>query len=383
MRTNLLPGATTSLCWLERDIPGKPPERIELDRLPFTLGRNESCDYQIHSSRVSREHAEIVREAGAVRVRDLKSTNGTFVNGQRIEEHRLSDGDLMVIADVHFSFRTNRDDAARKTVTQVMDSSNERSGDHVEDAVGDLIHAVRRMNETLLHRATRNRFQPIQDLVESRCVGYEAVPRPQLPGEVSPAQQILDATDCRLTERMSQLHRLIAAEHFARLPNATLLFVKLQPAEVGADLLPESLSRLASVAGGKKIVAEIPDSAVVDIPYFRDFRSKLQELGIGAAYDGFAGSPHQIKAQAEYAPDYLKLSAALVRGVDKSTQRQQQIKGLVEATQELKIQVIAVGIHSENEARTCREIGCRLAQGDHFGHAQTIDWPLDGFPTGA
>ena len=62
MRTNLLPSAGPSLVWLERDIPGKEPERIDLDRLPFTIGRNESCDYQILSSRVSREHAEIVRE---------------------------------------------------------------------------------------------------------------------------------------------------------------------------------------------------------------------------------------------------------------------------------------------------------------------------------
>ena len=101
------------------------------------------------------------------------------------------------------------------------------------------------------------------------------------------------------------------------------------------------------------------------------------------AYDGFAGSPHQIKAQAEFAPDYLKLAPALARGVDKSTQRQQQIKALVEAAQELKVQLIAVGVHTENEARTCREIGCRLAQGDHFGHAQTIDWPLDGLAVSA
>jgi EAL domain-containing protein (putative c-di-GMP-specific phosphodiesterase class I) len=378
MRTNLLPTASAATVWLERDIPGKDPERINLDRLPFTFGRNESCDYQILSSRVSREHAEFVREGGALRIRDLKSTNGTFVNGQRIEEHRLSDGDLVVIADVHFSFHTSREDSARKTVTQVMDHQPS-AGDREEDAVGDLIHAVRRMNETLLHRATRNRFQPLYDLVESRCIGSEAVPRPQLPGEASTTQQILDATDCRLTERMCQLHRLIAAEHFSRLPNATLLFVKLQPAEVGADLLPESLSRLAEVAGGRKIIAEIPDSAVVDIPYFRDFRDRLRDLGIGAAYDGFAGSPHQIKAQAEFAPDYLKLSAALTRGIDKSTQRQQQMKALVEATRELNVQLIAVGVHSENEARTCREIGCRLGQGEHFGHAQTIDWPLEGF----
>jgi EAL domain-containing protein (putative c-di-GMP-specific phosphodiesterase class I) len=378
MRTNLLPAASTTLVWLERDIPGKEPERIELSRLPFTLGRNESCDYQILSSRVSREHAEIVRESGVFRVRDLKSTNGTYVNGERIDEHRLNDGDMVVIADIHFNFRTNREDTARKTVTQVMETSH-AGGDREDDPAADLVHAVRRLHETLLHRATRNRFQPIFDLAENRLVGYEAIPKPQLPGEISATQQVLDATDCRLTERMSQLHRLIAAEHISRLQNAAMLFVKLQPAEVGADLLPETLSRLAEVAGGKKIVAEIPDSAVVDIPYFRDFRCRLRDLGIGIAYDGFAASPHQIKAQAEFAPDYLKLSQALVRGVDKSTQRQQQIKALNDAAQELQVQLIAVGVHSENEARTCRDIGCRLAQGDHFGHAQTIDWPLDGF----
>jgi len=56
---------------------------------------------------------------------------------------------------------------------------------------------------------------------------------------------------------------------------------------------------------------------------------------------------------------------------------------LAEAAQELKVQLVAVGVHSENEARTCREIGCHLAQGDHFGHAQTMDWPLEGFSQSA
>src|SRR6478752_2345542 len=144
MRTNLLSSPSTALVWLERDIPGKPPERIDLDRLPFTLGRNESCDYQILSSRVSREHAEIVREGGVLRVRDLHSANGTFVNGQKIDEHRLADGDLVVIADVHFSFRTNRDNEARKTVTQVMDHG-ESSDSHEDNAAADLINTVRRM----------------------------------------------------------------------------------------------------------------------------------------------------------------------------------------------------------------------------------------------
>jgi EAL domain-containing protein (putative c-di-GMP-specific phosphodiesterase class I) len=382
MRTNLFPGSTTSLAWLERDIPGKEPERIELDRLPFTLGRNETCDYQIMSSRVSREHAEIVREGGSYRVRDLKSTNGTLVNGQRIEEHRLSDGDMVVIADVHFSFRSGREEVTRKTVTQVMDSS-ESAADREENAADALVHTIRRCQETLLHRATRNRFQPVFDLKENRCVGYEAIPRGPGAGESPSSVQALEAIDCRLTERLSHLHRLVAAEHIARSTGATMLFVNLQPAEVGADSLPQSLARLAQLAGKKTVVAEIPDSAVVDIPYFRDFRTKLRELGIAVAYNGFAGSPHQIKAQAEFAPDYLKLATALVRGVDKSSQRQQQIKALAEAAGELKVQLVAVGVHSENEARTCHESGCRLGQGDHFGHAQTVDWPVEGFSLGA
>jgi EAL domain-containing protein (putative c-di-GMP-specific phosphodiesterase class I) len=382
MRTTVLPGAVAAAAWLEREVKGKEPERVDLESLPFTLGRNESCDYQILSSRVSREHAEIVREGGHYRLRDLKSTNGTYVNGKRIDEHRLTDGDLFVIADVEFSFRRGGEDSIRKTVTQVMDHG-EGGEDRVDHAVADLIHAVRRAHETLLHRAARNRFQPIFDLAENRCVGFEAIRRPQLPGEPPAAQQILDSTDCRLTERTSQLHRLIAAEHLARLADATMLFVSLQPAEVGADALPQSLARLARLAGDKQIVAEIPDTAVVDIPYFRDFLSRLRELKIGVAYDGFAGSPHQIKAQEQFAPDFLKLTPALARGVDKSTQRQQQIKALTEAAQQIGAQLIAVGVHSENEARTCHELGCRLAQGDHFGRPQTIDWPIEGFSLGA
>ena len=380
MRTKILPGATSTLPWLQRETPGKEPELIELAEFPFTLGRNESCDFQILSSRVSREHAEIVRDGASFRLRDLKSTNGTFVNGQRIDEVRLNDGDLVVIADVEFTFHRGHDMAARSTATHVMSGTQPSSGE--EDAFRELIYAVRAQQETLLHRATRNRFQPIVDLADNRCVGYEAIHRASRPDQANSAQRLLEATDCRLTERMSYLHRMVAAEHIARLTDVTMLFVNLQPAEVGADSIPDSLRRLQQLTGGKQIVAEIPDSAVVDIPYFRDFRHKLRDLGVGVVYDGFAGSPHQIKAQRDFAPDYLKLAPVLARGVDRSTQRQQQIQALVEAAREIGVGLIADGVHTENEAQTCASLGCKFGQGDHFGRAQTIDWPVEGFTAG-
>lgn len=375
MRTNLIAGTMAAVAWLERDKPGEEPERIELAKFPFTLGRNEACDYPVHSSRVSREHAELIRRGTTFAVRDLKSTNGTLVNGERVDEQRLVDGDLLVVADVHFTFRTSRQEQARKTVTQVMDADQEQDPD--ANAGSDLIHAVRRLQETLLYRAARNRFQPIFDLHKNCCAGYEAIPRRERFGEATTARQMLEATDCRLTERLAQLRRMIAAEHMAKIADVKLLFVRLKPAEVGADSLPPSLVQLATLSGGKGIVAQIPDSAVVDIPYFRDFRAKLRELGISVAFDGFTGSAHQIKGLAEFAPDYLKLSPAVARGVDKSSQRQEQIRALAGAANELQIQLIAVDVHTESESRTCHDIGCRLAQGDHFGRAQTIDWPVE------
>jgi EAL domain-containing protein (putative c-di-GMP-specific phosphodiesterase class I) len=380
MRTKVLPGAATTFPWLQRETPGKEPELIELADFPFTLGRNESCDFQILSSRVSREHAEIVRSGASFRLRDLKSTNGTFLNGQRIDEVSLNDGDLVVIADVEFTFHRGNDGATRSTATHVMAGTQPNSGE--ENAFRELIFAVRARQETLLHRATRNRFQPIVDLADNRCVGYEAIHRSARADSSDAAQRLLEATDCRLTERMSHLHRMVAAEHIARVADAKMLFVNLQPAEVGADTIPESLRRLQQLAGGKQIVAEIPDSAVVDIPYFRDFRQKLRELGVGVAYDGFAGSPHQIKAQREFAPDYLKLAPVLARGVDRSTQRQQQIQALVDAAREIGVQLIADGVHTENEAQTCASLGCKYGQGDYFGRAQTVDWPIEGFAAG-
>ena len=47
------------------------------------------------------------------------------------------------------------------------------------------------------------------------------------------SEQLLASKECRLTERMHQLKRLLAAEHAASFPQGELLFLRLEPAEVG------------------------------------------------------------------------------------------------------------------------------------------------------
>jgi pSer/pThr/pTyr-binding forkhead associated (FHA) protein len=84
---------------------GGPAERVVLAPLPLSVGRNEDADHTIYSSAVSKRHALFVRIGDRYAVRDLQSTNGTFVNGQRVVEQVLQDGDIIHFAHIEFCFR--------------------------------------------------------------------------------------------------------------------------------------------------------------------------------------------------------------------------------------------------------------------------------------
>jgi hypothetical protein len=77
-------------------VPPRPPLALP-ERGTLVLGRSRDCDLTIASPDASRRHAEIVCEPGSQLLRDLGSTNGTFVNGLRVQEHRLVTGDRIEI----------------------------------------------------------------------------------------------------------------------------------------------------------------------------------------------------------------------------------------------------------------------------------------------
>lgn len=69
--------------------------RVDLTHEEVSIGRSEQCTICVNSDLVSRRHAVINRILGHYIVVDLKSTNGTFVNDQRVERADLKDGDLL------------------------------------------------------------------------------------------------------------------------------------------------------------------------------------------------------------------------------------------------------------------------------------------------
>lgn len=71
------------------------------------VGRNPESDLRLPVGTVSRRHAEVERVEDGWMVRDLHSENGTWVNGERIWEHRIVDGDEVQFGTVRLLFRAH------------------------------------------------------------------------------------------------------------------------------------------------------------------------------------------------------------------------------------------------------------------------------------
>ena len=89
--------------WILRTVTEDLPEQT-FRILPGnikTIGRATGADFIVDAALISRVHCRLTALAGGeLEVRDLESTNGTYVNGQRIETARLASGDRLQVGRV-------------------------------------------------------------------------------------------------------------------------------------------------------------------------------------------------------------------------------------------------------------------------------------------
>jgi hypothetical protein len=83
---------------------GRVGESFPLTRDRMTIGRRPDSDVFLDDVTVSRDHALLVKRAGDIYLDDLGSLNGTYVNRQRIESHRLEDGDELQVGKFKLTF---------------------------------------------------------------------------------------------------------------------------------------------------------------------------------------------------------------------------------------------------------------------------------------
>jgi len=129
-------GTERGMTYMLVPVTGGPP--VLINRPIIVFGRHPACDVRLDSRKVSRLHCCLVDlgEAG-FRVRDFGSTNGTYVNGQRVREQQVREGDLLRIADVEYrlvqheqrreddEFPTPPQDMPSEVITLEEDSSGQ------------------------------------------------------------------------------------------------------------------------------------------------------------------------------------------------------------------------------------------------------------------
>lgn len=113
---DLRPGRFGIASGVRQAEPGKRPgtivmpsgNRVNLNDGRNVIGRLPDCQILVSDGNVSRRHAEIHRAGSGFVINDLGSTNGTFVNGERlIADHRLTDGDIVTIGSVSLRFEAS------------------------------------------------------------------------------------------------------------------------------------------------------------------------------------------------------------------------------------------------------------------------------------
>ena len=79
-------------------------KKFNLDQPAIIIGRSSKSDIQVDQESVSRNHSKIINTGKSIILRDLGSTNGTYVNDELIDEYVMRDGDFIKIGRTIFKF---------------------------------------------------------------------------------------------------------------------------------------------------------------------------------------------------------------------------------------------------------------------------------------
>lgn len=351
------------LWYLEsRSLEDTHPYRIPLSPLPFRLGRRWDLPLTLSSPSISWEHAEIAEDgSGGLKISDLGSRNGTFVNGRRVEgEVALAEGDVLHFAQLEFRLgRITAQSQLRVPTSEPLPAPPR-----------NVTEQAQLFSRMLAEQDVEVRFQPIVGLRGQGSLGYELLGRGRRDGlPRSPAELFDLAFRLGLAAELSQLFLMrgvaVAARH---LPAGTPLFVNTHPVELESPgRLLEALGALREQAPGV-LVLEVHERTVGGLPAMRHLRSCLRDLGVLIAYDDFGAGQSRLLELAEAPPDVLKFDGSLVRGVGAASPgRRAMLASMLRMVSELGIVTVAEGVETEMEAEGCRELGFDAAQGFYFG----------------
>lgn len=337
---------------------GEAVRLISIDENPFVVGRRAAAGValSLQFRTVSGTHASLAINSGELFLRDLNSTNGTYVNGQRLGDTavKICEQDLIHFAEAPFRVR-------RQSPTNLNNGT-------IAENVCDQALALVQFDRLMSQRLVVPHFQPIVRLEDGVQIGCEVLGRGRAFGLESVGAMFQAAAQLNLEVELSRLLRWEGIRVGREIGGKPALFVNTHPKEmIGAGLV-QSLVKLREMAGNHQIVLEIHEAAVTQPAMMEELCAQLRDLEIQLAYDDFGSGQARLSELVEARPHYVKFDISLIRKIHKADEhRRKMIENLVRMVRDLGIYALAEGIEEESEGQVCREIGFDLAQGYFYG----------------
>lgn len=116
-------------------IEANPVQEVELKNDELIVGRRGDCNFVLHDDLASGHHARFLREGGEWTLTDLESTNGTYLNNQRLTSAVLKHGDIIIIGKVKIIFS---DDGPADVPSKSRGGPEKHPGGKIKTSAADL-----------------------------------------------------------------------------------------------------------------------------------------------------------------------------------------------------------------------------------------------------
>lgn len=337
--------------------PNQPVRHVPVHMTHFLVGRASDNTLCLSSRTVSSTHAELIGTDASLTLRDLASTNGTYVNGKRVAGVvELAADDLIQFGDVAYRV--------------LKHTSQHEAGTLCED-VTDQAMALVQFDRLMSEEAVIPHYQPVVDLrggENEAIIGFEVLVRSRVHGLETPAQMFSTAAQLNLEIQLSQMVRRKAIQETRSFASSPHLFLNTHPKELEHPGLIESMKLLRELNGSQQITLEIHEKAIADAAAMRELRAALRDLDMGLAFDDFGAGQARLAELSDVQPDYIKFDISLIRKLhEASLEHRRMLATLVQMVREMGVLSLAEGIECEAVRDLCVELGFELAQGFYFG----------------